>query len=305
MLLLLSAILFLAVSGLAAEQIPEKQGDEAPQTTSVPLPDLAEIVPLEVKLTTRLKALESQLQGGLDIAALENRYAEIGADFDELSETLQQSKKSEVYKYNKLVDLREVAKQKRVDFAGVNRPVTQLIRRLGSLRKEWQSEATHWNEWQASLLSDGGFEQLRPIFMEAAETIDSAMDQLLSRLELLLTVQEKAGKIERKISEFSLELNSQLTDQRRNALFSDAPPLFSSAFFAQLKSSGLWIEVLKMVDDIALPGSTVISQHGWVPVVYLFLSLAFIAAFRKRKAVFKGSERWRFLALYPGHQVGF
>ena len=298
--LLLLVLLILPVYVLAAEQRPEKTSVDTDQKASDAIPDLAEIVPQQVKLTTRLDSLKKQLQdGGVHTPSLESGYAEIGADLDVIAQQLDLLKDSKEYKYNKLVDLRGIVKQKSESLRKVNAPVTQLIRQLGSLRKEWQAEETRWAKWQASFLQDDDIGQLKPIFAEAGKTIDSALEQILSQLEQSLKAQGKAGKFERKIGELSLELDGQLTKERRNSLYTDTPPLFSSRFLAQLKSFHLWGEVQSFTDEISLPGNAEINQYGWIVLFQLFLSLIFTTTIRKRKTAFKESERWKFLALYP------
>ena len=140
---------------------------------------------MEAKLAGRVKDLEKQLQTGLDGELLEKSYVELESALAELEDKLETLNQTEQYKYNKLVDLRELLKKKSDAIELVNKPLSQAIRNLGALRQEWQAEEVRWNEWQAAFLKEGEFEQLRSIFERASESINTALDLILSRLRLL------------------------------------------------------------------------------------------------------------------------
>ncbi len=98
----------------AEEEAPKDQQAESAEASSfvASVPDLAEIVPLEVKLAARVKDLEKKLQTGLDGELLEKSYVELESALAELKDKLKTLNQTEQYKYNKLVDLRELLKKK-------------------------------------------------------------------------------------------------------------------------------------------------------------------------------------------------
>lgn len=294
-------LLLFSLYAPAAEEAPKKQsadaGEVAPAVASVP--DLAEIVPLEVKLIGRLKDLEKHLQTGVDGQRLEKGYKELEATLDELAQQLDTFKKSQDYKYNKLVDLRELLRQKREAFDLVNKPLSQSIRELGALRKDWQAEENRWREWQATLLKEGEFEQLRSIFAQASESIDSALDLILSKINAMLVMQERAGEIEQKLDTLYGEAGNLIAEERRNTLFNDTPPMLSKKYLAQLGNSKIWEGALNGFKEISRPDSETAAQHGWIVALQAFLSLILIVSIRKKKNLFQETKRWRFLALFP------
>lgn len=213
-LFLVLAVFFMlfawSLHAVAAENPTEKltapPGEAASTTASVP--DLAEIVPMEIKLAGRLQELEKQLQFGLDSVGLDKSYTELEADVEGLSKQLDILKNNQEYKYNKLVDLREYLNQKSETFLLVNKPLSSSIRRLSELRKEWQAEESRWNEWQTALLQEGELEQLRDTFDEANVVIKTALDSILSELDVMLAVQERSGGIERSLDNLIGEVDT-------------------------------------------------------------------------------------------------
>lgn len=279
------------------EQLPAKPAEAASTMASVP--DLAEIVPMEIKLAGRLQELEKQLQFGLDSVGLDKSYTELEADVDGLSKQLDILKNSQEYKYNKLVDLREYLNQKSETFLLVNKPLSSSIRRLSELRKKWQAEESRWNEWQTALLQEGELEQLRDTFNDANVVIKTALDSILSELDVMLAVQERSGGIERSLDNLIGEVDTQIAEERRNTLFNDTPPMFSELYLNQLKNGNLWEEFTTGLNEIYFPARGTVLQHGWIALLQAFISFVFILFIYKKKSLFKDTERWSFLALYP------
>lgn len=263
------------------------------------LPDLAEIVPLEIKLNNSLQGLEKQLNDGVDSKKLDDEFLNIENRLVQLEETLANLKELQEYKYNKLVDLRELIQQKRSRFEIIVAPVSESISSLGVLKKEWQSEEKRWLAWQDALLNEGEFEQLRSTFSRATETIQSALDLVLSRLDTLLGVQERAGNIERRIDTLYGEIDNQIVEERRNTLFNDTPPMFSLNYLEQIKNIQLWEEILGEIHEVSLPETEALNQHGWIILFQLFISALLIFIIKKRKNVFEQTERWNFFVHYP------
>lgn len=297
------AILFfllLVTSNISAE---EKENlpvaDSAGTFVGSEVPDLAEIVPLEIKLTGRLQNLEKRLDAGLDREQMEGRFVELEKDLTLLEEQLGSLRISEEYKYNKLLDFRETLKQLSNSFAIAVTPVSDSIRNLGKMRKEWQVEATRWENWSETLLKEGEFEQLEITFNHATETIDTALHMVLSKLEAYLTIQERAGLLERKLDLLNSEVVTLLDEERRNTLFNDTPPFFSKQYLAQIKNKSIWEEVSNEVRQISLPSKSLVNQHGWIAILQLIIAIVFTLYVQKRKELFKATDRWRFLALYP------
>ena len=286
---------------VAAENPTERLADQPGEaaSTMASVPDLAEIVPMEIKLAGRLQELEKQLQFGLDSEGLDKSYTEIEADVDGLSKQLDIFKNSQEYKYNKLVDFREYLKQKSETFLLVNKPLSSSIRRLSELRKEWQAEESRWNEWQTALLQEGELEQLRDTFNDANVVIKTALDSILSELDVMLVVQERSGRIERSLDNLIGEVDTQIAEERRNTLFNDTPPMFSELYLNQLKNGNLWEEFTTGLNEIYFPVRGAILQHGWIALLQVFISFVLILFIYKRKSLFQDIERWRFLALYP------
>ena len=298
---LATLVVFLLINrpGLAADEVPGQQPEETVVEAEQSVPGIADIVPLENKLSRGLQELKKELQVGIDQDQLETRYAELEASITPISEKLELLKESDEYNYNRLVDLRELLKQKKETFEAVNRPVAESVQRLDSLREEWQREAERWNNWRDELLIEGGPELLKATFADAAATISRAADLILSKLDATLTIQERAGILEQQIETLAVDIDDQISTERRKTLFNDTPPMFSRQYYEQLKDAVLWWETTNQFQALSLPDGETINRHGWIVLLNGGLALLLILIFSRSKHVFEKVIQWRCIAEHP------
>ncbi len=127
------------------------------------------------------------------------------------------------------------------------------MKRLDSLREEWQQEAERWNSWRDELLTEGGPELLKATFDDAEETISRAADLILSELNTTFTIQEQAGILEQQIETLAVDIDDQITKERRKTLFNDTPPMVSGQYYEQLDDASLWWETEDHFQALSLP----------------------------------------------------
>ena len=137
---LVTFLLLISIHAPAQEKTQGDQTSGAKQELPVAAPDLADIVPMAVELTSRLSALENRIKGGPDISAVEKKYEGIEENLEGPAGQVQRLKDSEDYKYNKLVAVREAIKQENKSFEDTSKPISQEIRQLGAWREEWLAE---------------------------------------------------------------------------------------------------------------------------------------------------------------------
>jgi small-conductance mechanosensitive channel len=298
---LAALVVFLLINrpGLAADEVPGEQPEDTVVEAIESVPGLADIVPLETKLARSLRELEKQLQAGIDQEQLETRYAELEASITPLSEKFELLKESDENIYNRLVDLRELVKQKKETFEAVNRPVAELVQRLGSLREEWQREAERWNNWRDKLLTEGGPELLNATFADASATISRAADLILSELDATLTIQEQAGILEQQIETLAIDIDDQIIKERRKTLFNDTPSMLSRQYYEQLKDAVLWWETTDKFQAFSLPERETINQHGWIVLLNATLAILLVVGFSRSRHVFEKVKQWRCIAQHP------
>ena len=298
LVVLLMAVLLMSSYALAQEQAQGEQSTGGKQEMPVALPELSEIIPLSTKLYGRLAVLENTITGMLDISAVQRQYDEIEADLKVPADQLQQHKDSNVYRYRKLVELKEQIEQENELFEEISKPLIKGIDQLGAWRKEWLAEKKLWNEWQSSLLKERDLYHLKPTFAKANETIDTALNLVLPKLEEMLTVQEKAGAIQKKIKYLTAELDGLILGKKRGFLLDVSPAMLSSEYFSQF-GSNLWFEVQKGIDGIPWPGKRFFDRHSWLFLLQGFLALMVIIALYRNRQILQKSKPWRFLAARP------
>ena len=251
------AVLLIASHVLAQEQSQGERTPGAKQELSATVPDLADIIPSATALSGRLVALENKIRGGLDVSAVEREYTRIEADLKDPVNQLQRLKDSKDYRFNKLVVLREKIEQESIRFKEASRPLKEAIRQLGTWRKDWRAEKKRWNEWQSFILKEEGFDKLKPTFAKANDTINTALNLILPKLEAMLSIQEYGGTIQDKINALSTEVDGFLLVGRRSVLIEASPPMVSPRYFSQFGNE-LWYAVQKGLYEISWPDKRVL-----------------------------------------------
>jgi small-conductance mechanosensitive channel len=283
---------------LAQEPSQGDQGPDVREASIVEIPDLADIIPLETKLTGRLAVLENQIADLPDVSAVQDDYTEVESSLKDLTGKVQRLKETREYRYRNLVDLREAIGKENKFFEKTSKPLNQSIRQLGAWRTEWLAEKQRWNKWQSVVLEDADFDQLKSTFAKATVTIDTALNLLIPQLETFLSLQEKAANTQAKIEALTIELDNLIVDDQRDALLYASPPMLSSIYFHQF-SSELSYTIREGLDEISWSGGRFFTRHGGIFLFQGFLTLiVIITVFRNRRALDE-SKRWRFLAARP------
>ena len=292
------AIFLIPIQVLAQEQSKDFQTSGANEELSVAAPDLDEIIPLATILSSRLAAIENKATGLLNISEVKRKFALFEANLKGPASQLAQLKNSEDYRLNRFVELRKAIEQKNELFEKINDPLRRAIRRLGAWRTEWLAEKKRWNEWQSFLLEEGALDQIESTFAKANNTIDKALEIILSQLKAMLMVQEKAGNIQSEINTLDAEINGLVSVRRRGIIIDGSAPMFSSRYFSQF-SNELWYSLQQGWDEISWPGSRFFARQGWIILLQGFLSLVVIIAIYRYRQVLNDLKRWRFIAARP------
>jgi len=299
--LLLPIAVFLIPGNATTQDQPNPNTDQAAATKqdgSGLVPDLADIIPKATKLAADLAVLESRVAGVPDISEFEKKVARIGENLKGPAAQLQQIKDAKEGRLNKLVELRKVIERENKLFEEINRPLREAIRQFGAWRNTWQAEKQLWNQWQSALLEDGDIAQLQSTFAKAKDTIDRAMEIVVSQLNSMLAAQERAGNMQAKVIELGAELDALILTARSGVRVNISPPMFSSAYFSQY-SNELWYALQKGLDEISWPDSGFFEREGLIVFFHVFFSLIAIIGVYRNRRVMNDSKRWWFLAARP------
>jgi small-conductance mechanosensitive channel len=295
---LLLGVLLLSSWESVPAQSPSVQSAPSEQQLPEDAPDLSEIVPLAAQLSGRLADLENRMKRLQEIFTVEKKLDVVNTNLKDTAGQLQRLKDAKDYRYFRLVELAEAVKQENKLLEEISRPVHSAIYELGAWRKEWLAEKKQWRQWQLLLLEEQQFDLLVSIFNKATQTIDKALAVIDPQLEVMLTLQEKAGRIQTKTIVLAAELEGLTADKRRRALLSESPPMFSSGYFAQF-GSGLWHASQKGLDELLWQARRFFQQQGWAMFLQgIFTIFVTVAIFRNRQVLSK-SAHWRFLIARP------
>ena len=292
------AVLMISSHAPAHEQHQLDQTSSTKSTLSAPAPDLSEVIPLAAELSGRLSILENKVSGLLDVHAFEKKYAGIEVNLKNPAGQLQRMKDSKNYRLNKLLDLRESIEQYNELLEKISKPLSREIRQLVAWRNGWLTEKKRWHDWQSSMREDGALDYFKATFAKTNGTIDTALNLLLSQLEAMLWVQEKAGNIQAKINALDAEISTLVLVKRRGIIIDASPPMLSPRYFSQF-SNELWYALQDGLDEISWPDSRFFARQGWIVLLQGFLSLIVIIAIYRNRHALNDSKRWRFLAVRP------
>ena len=262
-------------------------------------PELGKIIPSAAKLSDRLTFLKYKVKNALDVSELEKRYAEIEKKLKDPSDQLQKLKDAKELKFKKLVELKYAIELENDLFEKISKPLSKDIHKVSAWRKEWLAEKKHWNEWQSSLGKEGReLEQVKSAFTNANNTIDTALNLISRKLEVMLTLQANFFNIQAKRTGIATELDELILGKKRSARFSTSPPMFSSQYFSRF-SSELWHAVPKGLSAITWPDGQFFVRHiRLILLQVFFLLVVIIAVYRNQKALNK-SKHWHLIAARP------
>jgi small-conductance mechanosensitive channel len=299
-LTVVSAIAIFLIPGYALPQEPSDtdQTSATKQDESESAPELADIIPKATKLSAVLAALKISVADAPDVSEFEKEVDGIAENLKGPAEQLQQIKETKVGRLNKLVELRKVIERENKLFEEINRPLKEAIRQFGTWRSDWLAVKQRWSQWQSTLLKEGDLSPLQSAFEKAMDTIDEALQIVVSQLNSMLAAQEKAGNIQAKIIALSTELDALVVAARSGSRVNISPPMFSSQYFSQY-SNELWYASQKGMDETAWPDSRFFDQQGLIAFVHVFLCLMVIIAVYRNRQMLKNSKRWWFLADRP------
>ncbi|MGD9132123.1 MAG: mechanosensitive ion channel [Desulfobacterales bacterium] len=292
------AILLIPFQVSAQDQSQSDQTAAAKPDLPASAPDLADIIPKATKLAADLATLENRVTGAPDVSEFEKKVAEIEESLKDPAAQLQQIKDAKDGRLNKLVEIRRVIEQENKLFEEIIKPLGEAIHQFGTWRNNWLAEKQHWNQWQSALLEEGDLAPLQSTFARAKDTIDKALEIVVSQLNLMLKAQERAGKTQSKLIALDTELDSLVLAARSSVRISMSPPMYSPRYFSQY-SSELWYALQKGLAGISWPDRRFLDQQGLIVFVHvLFCLIVIIAVYRNRK-VLNDSKSWWFVAARP------
>ena len=122
---------------------------------------------------------------------------------------------------------------------------------------------------------------------------------MLSRLEALLTVQERGGTLQEELNALSVKQNMLIEAEQRSSLIGESPPMLSPQFFSAFKSGEMWSAAMHATTDITWPDGRFLARYGWIVLLNIVVScLVIIGTYRNRRLLDQ-SARWKFFAARP------
>jgi potassium efflux system protein len=180
----------------------------------------------------------------------------------------------------------------------ISKPLSEAIHQFGTWRNDWLAQKQQWNQWQSALLEGGDLAPLQSTFARAKDTIDKALEIVVSKLSSMLAAQERAGNVQAKIIAFSTELDSLVLAARSGVRVNISPPMFSLRYFSQY-SNELWYALQRGLVETAWPDSRFFDQQGLIVFVHVFFCLLVIIAVYRNRQRLNESKRWWFLSARP------
>jgi len=298
-IVLLTAAVMTSNPAAALEPSPGGPPGVAKEEQPEPLPDLADIRPLAIRLAGRLAALENQIFAlSPDVSKFEKRLAAIEENLKRPADQLSQLMVSKDFGLRKLVMVREAIKREDQLLNEISSSLRNSIQQAGVFRKEWLAEKKRWSEWQSAIIQEGTFDQFRSVFEGANETIDRALNLVLPQFKAMLAMQEKVGNIQIKIYALIEELNGRIMVKRRSVLTDKFLPMLSSQYMSQFNRE-LYYDAITGLEDIAWPDRRFITQSGWILLLHVFISVFLAITIMRNREPLREKERWQFIAGRP------
>jgi len=297
--LVVLAALFLMPPGAGAQQQPPPP-PPAPAKPEPPpeVPDLAELILQANKLSNRLAVLETKVTSGPDVEALENNLEKIEARLAQYPPIIERMRVSPSLNFEQLGAYKDTIRLNSADLEGIIDPLSEAIRKLSEARSKWLAERKRWEEWQAALSTSETLEEIEATFSNAQNTIDSALLLINRRLQPLLALLQKTGRVDTTINRLIAELDNLARARRRAFMPDETAPLVSWAYLSQLKHL-TWFEMERGSQVLVWPKAEFYRSQGWILSLQILAALVVILLIFRYRARLLESERWRFLAERP------
>ena len=219
--------LLLLPPGAAAKQVQSPQPTGVKHKKPPPVPGLADIIPLETKLSARLAVLQEKMGAEFDASPVEKGLSGIDAKLAKHSRQLDNLKTSASYTYDQLLVIREQIRRDGNALEEVIKPLTEATRKLAQARKTWLEERKRWTAWQSVMLTDEPLDELTNTYARAQITIDSALILIHKQLQPLLALLQRAGAVEAKIDALTAEVDSLTSALHRDTQPDETPSMVS------------------------------------------------------------------------------
>lgn len=293
--------LFQAIVLLILLLAPGRLVAQSPAAATAPphtVPELAELIPLAAAVSGRLASFERASADEVDLSRVEKQLAAISARVEEYAGQFLALQTATGPRAGRLPQLKAEIKRAGDALAGVSKFVTEKVRTLGNLRKEWLAEQQRWNAWQAALLKDEPLEKIITTVTRTQGAIATALGILRQQLGPLLAIQEQAGTLQTMITTLSAEVEGLLALSSGSILADASPAMFSAPYFAQL-AAALRTGAHTGLVQIAWPDKSFFARQGWIMVLQGVLALMLALVFVHYRPQLEQVEHWRFIAKRP------
>ncbi|MDD2597669.1 MAG: hypothetical protein PHO37_00380 [Kiritimatiellae bacterium] len=299
-LLLLVSISLKPCSSAAVDVLP----DPVPETVlaakpQIKAPSLEEIIPLATQLTEQQAALENQIKGLPDITAMEKQYAEIDSNLSEPTRRLETIRAAERYSSVQVEGLLEVIRQQSLLCEDVNKDNAAAIRELERWRGEWLEQKNNWSQWRKLFVTEDTPAPLTAAFDQAGETIEAALNLIRPRLNAMLTAQQNAASVKRRILALSTAAGNMVITERRDVFLTTSPPILSEEYYLQFSDRSMWQGIVTEWSSIYKQENQLMRQQGWIIMIDISICLFFMMVFYQKRKILIESKRWSFLAKRP------
>ncbi|RLB72394.1 MAG: hypothetical protein DRH06_11500, partial [Deltaproteobacteria bacterium] len=248
---------------LASQPTQEQKPPVVKREKKSVVPGLADIIPQAGVLSGRFAELESQLKEVSDVAGIEKKYAGVMADLKKGATQLQQQKSLTAPSVVKISLLKQLIREKKGFVKNISRPLKGEILRLDRWQTEWSTTKALWAGWQSSLLKEQAPAQLKLTFIQANDTIDTALNLISQHLQTLLVAQTKESVAMGGLNALDADLQDFIEVTRKDYQISQSPPMISSSYLSQFKGE-IWVAVRSGLRLIPWPDYRSFVQHGWI-----------------------------------------
>ncbi|MFA7172278.1 MAG: mechanosensitive ion channel domain-containing protein [Kiritimatiellia bacterium] len=298
--LLLVSISLKPCSSAAIDVLPDPVPETVPAVTpQSKAPSLEKIIPLATQLAGQQVALESQIKGLPDIPTIEKQYAEIDSNLSEPTQRLEIIRAANRYSGVQVEGLLEAIRQQSLLFEDVNKGNAAAIRELERWRGEWLEQKNNWSQWRKLFITEDAPIPLTAAFDQAGETIEAVLNLIRPRLNAMLTAQQNAAAVKRRILALSTAAGNMISTERRDVFLTTSPPILSEKYYLQFSDRSMWHGIVTEWSSIYQQENRLMRQQGWIIMIDISVCLFFMMVFYQKRKILIESKRWSFLAKRP------
>jgi len=291
-------LILVASTNLYAQDNKDKtEADGAIQGVKIkqdPPPTLAEIIPQAALLSDKLATLNNSIDDLVDVKSIEDNYKTIAKELKTIATEFKRYKTEGVISTSELDNLKVQLKELGKKFKDGNEALKNAIELLEKSRADWLKHKNKWTAYQELLLKEEIPDEAKLTLIEANNTIQISLNLVVTKLNLLMKVQQIGYDNQSVINDLSSQILLLRQEKIVSSFENATAPMYSPRFYSQFK--GIGSKIKSGIKAVNLPNSSFFQNYWWLHLFQIFITILVIYLIQKNRNILDSSEKYKYFS---------